>query len=116
MLEDFSKPLTETIANAEQYIEAKTDEMKLRSARGLAVGLSRFLTSMILVAVTITLLSLLALALVLVFGDIVGSYALGTLIVAGIWLILLIVLIAVRKKLFVKAFIKLFMGIFFSEE
>lgn len=115
MAEDFKKPLNETIDAAKVYAEAKSNTLKLKSARGLSLGLSRFLTMLVIVYVLITFITLLAVTGALYLGQVLGSYALGCLIVTGVVFLILLLLIACRKKMFVNTFVKVFIDAFFPE-
>lgn len=49
-------------------------------------------------------------------GKLLGDYAAGAFIVSGVFLLILIVLFAFRKKMFVNSFVKLFVEVFFGRK
>lgn len=100
----------------EELIGMKTDELKLKTTRNLSIAFSRFFS--LFVIMIMLMLSLLAFAFggVLLLGDIIGSYAAGAFIVGGIFLVALIVLLCLRKKLFLNSFVRLFIKMFYGED
>lgn len=100
----------------EELLRMKTDELKLKTTRNLSIAFSRFFS--LFVIMIMLMLSLLAFAFggVLLLGDIIGSYAAGAFIVGGIFLVALIVLLCLRKKLFLNSFVRLFIKMFYGED
>lgn len=98
-----------------KYVNLRLDEVKLKSAKGLSLALSRLLALLLIFAVLAIVLGLLALALLQFLNGLVGA-PWGTLIVCGIFLILLIILLANHKTMFNKLFIKLFLDVFYGDE
>lgn len=99
-----------------EYVDRKVDELKLRTVKGLSLTLSKVLVATMMISLGTIVLMASAFGGVLLLGDLIGSYAAGAFIIAGVFLIALIVLFLVRKKLFVGGFIKLFLALFFDGE
>ena len=96
------------------YLDAKLDEIKLRTVQGLSLGLSGLLSTLVLVFVLSIALGIFAYAGVQWLNIAVGA-PWGTLIVGAVVLLIFACLYAVRKKLFVDSFVKLFIGVFFDD-
>ena len=103
-------------SGAVEYVDRKVDELKLRTVKGLSLTLSKVLVATIMISLGTIVLMASAFGGVLLLGDLIGSYAAGAFIIAGVFLLALIVLFLVRKKLFIGGFIKLFLALFFDEE
>ena len=116
MQNQFTKPAEDLASGAMEYVDRKVDELKLRTVKGLSLTLSKVLVATMMISLGTIVLMASAFGGVLLLGDLIGSYAAGAFIIAGVFLIALIVLFLVRKKLFVGGFIKLFLALFFDEE
>ena len=116
MQNQFTKPAEDLAGGAMEYVDSKVDELKLRTAKGLSLTLSKVLVATMMISLGTIVLMASAFGGVLLLGDLIGSYAAGAFIIAGVFLLALIVLFLVRKKLFVGGFIKLFLALFFDGE
>lgn len=116
MQNQFTKPAEDLASGAMEYVDRKVDELKLRTVKGLSLTLSKVLVATMMISLGTIVLMASAFGGVLLLGDLIGSYAAGAFIIAGVFLIALIVLFLVRKKLFVGGFIKLFLALFFDGE
>ena len=112
----FSRPAERLAEDAAAYIDLKVDELKLRTAKGLSVTLNRLIISILFLTLGSIVLMALAFGGVLLLGDIIGSYAAGAFIVAGFFMLLMVLLYFVRNKLFLNGFVKLFVGLFFEND
>ena len=112
----FSRPAERLAEDAAAYIDLKVDELKLRTAKGLSVTLNRLIISILFLTLGSIVLMALAFGGVLLLGDLIGSYAAGAFIVAGFFLLLMVLLYFVRNKLFLNGFVKLFVGLFFEND
>lgn len=114
MLEDIKKPAEDFIKEAGDYVDMRVSDFKLKITEGLSVGLGRLCAlAVILMVLSITLLTF-AFACILLVGKLLNDYAAGAFIVSGFFLLILIVLFAFRKKMFVNSFVKLFVEVFFG--
>lgn len=115
-MSEFSRPAEELGAEVKEYLDLKADEQKLKSAKGLSVGVSRLLALILILGVVTTLLLVLSLGVVLVIGDLLGSYGGAAFIVAGVLAVILAVLILARKRLFRNSMVSTFVQLFFPED
>ena len=99
-----------------KYLDLKVDDMKLKMIDGLSVGVSRVLVLVMLMLLAAIALAAFAFGIVLLLGELIGSWAAAAFIVGGQLLLILVVLVAVRKKLFLDIFVRLFIGIFYGKE
>ena len=53
---------------------------------------------------------------VLLIGDLIGSYAAGAFIVAGFFLLVLLVVYLLRDKMFLGGLVRMFIRLFFEEK
>ncbi|MCM1177959.1 MAG: hypothetical protein NC115_03110 [Bacteroidales bacterium] len=102
--------------STKDYMEMKADGLKLKATESLSLVFSKFLSLFVIIMVLMIVLVTIAFGGVLLLGDIIGSYAAGAFIVAGVFLIALIVLICLRKKLFLNSFVQLFIQIFYGDK
>ncbi|MGN1045986.1 MAG: hypothetical protein ACI4QG_02715 [Candidatus Cryptobacteroides sp.] len=100
----------------EELLRMKTDELKLKTTRNLSIAFSRFFSLFVIMIMLMLVLLAFAFGGVLLLGDIIGSYAAGAFIVGGIFLVALIVLLCLRKKLFLNSFVRLFIKMFYGED
>ena len=97
------------------YVNLAIDEVKLKTTRGLSTALGQILSWLIIISVLSLVLGLLSFALLQWLNGLVGS-PWGTLIVAGVFLLVLLVLFLNRQKLFRDLFVKLFIDVFYDTD
>ena len=110
-----NNPLEEMALQTKAYVDAKTEEIKLKATEGLSQALAKLLSMLLIIAVLIIILALLAYALLHWLNTAIGD-PWGTLIVCAVFGVLLIVLLARREKMFLNSFVKLFINVFFEKE
>lgn len=98
-----------------KYTDLKIDEIKLKAVRGFSDFFSRLSTCFVILIVGVMFLGLLSYALLRWLDTLIGE-PWGTLCVAGLLLILLVILIACRKSLFRDRYVRLFIDIFYGNE
>lgn len=99
-----------------EYVNLKIDDLKLRTARGLSVTLNRLLLSVLFLTLGGIVLMALAFGGVLLIGRLMGNYAAGAFIVAGFFLLVMLILFLLRRRLFLNALVRMFISLFFGEE
>lgn len=109
------KTLPELVREVREYTNLRIDEAKLKASRGLSTALGQTLAYLLLFVVLSIVLGLLSLALLQWINGLLGA-PWGTLIVAGIFLIVLAVLWVFRSRLFRDLFVKLFIEVFYDSE
>ena len=101
---------------ARRYMDMRLDELKLKTVDGLSVGVSRVLSLMVILMLGAIVLDSFGFGTVLLLGDLIGSWAAAAFIIGGVFLIALLVILFVWKKLFTDIFVKLFIDIFYGNE
>lgn len=99
-----------------EYIDLRLDDLKLKAVDGLSVGVSRVLSLMVVLMLGAIVLAAFAFGTVLLLGDLIGNWAAAAFIIGGVFLIALVAVLLVWKKLFVDIFVKLFIDIFYGNE
>ena len=108
---------TETLGQETKgYIDSQLDLVKLRSIKGLSQGTSAIVGLLLIFLIAGALMTVLLLALVLWLGEILNSYALASLIVAGVLLVVVVLLFLLRNRLFRNSFVSIYTDVFFPEE
>ena len=115
MENEFRKPAEDLAGSTADYINLKIDEVKLRTAKGLSLTLNRLFLALLFFHRGSIVLTALGFGAILLIGDLVGSYSAGAFIVAGAFLLVIALLWAFRGRLFLNGLIRLFIGIFFSD-
>ncbi|MBR6002197.1 MAG: hypothetical protein IK045_04975 [Bacteroidales bacterium] len=110
------EPLGDLSQTAKEYIDLRVDEVKLKTAKGLSVSVSRILSYILIFGVATNLLLVLSFAAILLLGDALGGYGLAALIVSAVLLVLLVVLVLLRNRLFRGGFVKLFIKLFYPQQ
>lgn len=113
---DFKKPIEDLAGDVRDYVDLKTDDIKLKVTKGLSVSIARVLTALVLLFVLGLLIISLTVAFVLCIGHLTGNYAIGALVASGLFLAVFLVLLSMRKKLFTDSFVEMFVNIFFPED
>ena len=115
-MSEFTKPFEDLGQEASEYIDLRLDDLKLRTAKGLSLTLSKLLYMLLVLFVVSIVLMAAAIGGVMWIGELIGSYAGGAAIVATFFLLVLGVLILLRKRLFRDPFVPLFVKMFFDED
>ena len=115
MENEVRKPAEDLAGSTADYINLKIDEVKLRTAKGLSLTLNRLFLALLFFHLGSIVLTALGFGAILLIGDLVGSYSAGAFIVAGAFLLVIALLWAFRGRLFLNGLIRLFIGIFFSD-
>ena len=113
---EFTRPIEELGQEASEYIDLRLDDLKLRTAKGLSMTLSKLLSMLLVLFVVSIVLTAVAIGGVMWIGELIGSYAGGAAIVAAFFLLILGVLILLRKNLFRDTFVPLFVKLFFDDD
>ena len=114
-MSQFTEPIEQLFQDSKIYLDKQLDNVKLRTVKGLSLGVSAIGGMLLVFAVASAFLLTISFALVMWLGELLGSYALSAFIVAGVLLIATVVLLLVRGKLFRNTFIPLFEGIIAPE-
>ena len=115
-MSDFTRPVEDLGQKTTEYIDLRVDELKLKTAKGLSLTLSKFLYMLLVLFVVSIIMISIAVGGVMWIGELVGSYAGGAAIVAAFFLIVLGILVLLRKRLFRNTFVPLFIDLFFEEK
>ena len=99
-----------------EYMDLRLDDLKLKAVDGLSVGVSRVLSLMVVLMLGAIVLAAFAFGTVLLLGDLIGSWAAAAFIIGGVFLVALVAVLLVWKRLFVDIFVKLFIDIFYGNE
>ena len=93
----------------------RTDDFKKNIVTSLSVGFSRILGVLVITLVLLIVLGVFAFAFTVLIGEAIGSLSGAAFIVGGVYLIAHVILILLRKKLFVNKFTNLFSRIIEEE-
>lgn len=115
-MSDFTRPVEDLGQKTTEYIDLRVDELKLKTAKGLSLTLSKLLYMLLVLFVVSIIMISIAVGGVMWIGELVGSYAGGAAIVAAFFLLVLGVLVLLRKRLFRNTFVPLFIDLFFEEK
>ena len=98
-----------------EYLSARTDDFKKNIVTGLSVGFSRMLAVLVISFLLLIVLGIFAYAFILLLGEAVGSMTGAAFIVGGVYLLAVVILVLLRKKLFRRMFTNLFSEIIKEE-
>jgi len=115
-MSQFTRPAEDLSREAQEYIDLRLDDVKLRTVKGLSVTASKLVGMILLLGVAINLLLVLSFGVILLVGELIGSYAWAALGVAALLGIALWILIRKRDTLFRDTFVPLFVKLFFSDD
>lgn len=103
------------MSDLKEYVDLKTDEIKLKATQGLSVATGRVVTALLLVGLLVVVLALLAVVLITWISRWIGDLAMASSIVCGAFLLLLLVFFLLRKRLFRDSFVRVFIQIFYGD-
>ena len=98
-----------------EYLSVRTDDFKKNIVTGLSVGFSRMLAVLVISFLLLIVLGIFAYAFILLLCEAVGSMTGAAFIVGGVYLMAVVILFLLRKKLFRRMFSNLFSGIIKEE-
>ena len=107
-MSDFSQPAEDLSRKAREYVDSQLTDLKLRTAKGLSITVSKLVGAFLILG--------LASSLVLLLGEWMGSYAGAALLIALVLALVVGVLLACNKRLFRNTFVPLFVKLFFNDD
>ena len=113
-MSQFSRPAEDLSREAQEYIDLRLEDVKLRTVKGLSVTASKLVGMILLLGIAINLVLVLSFGVILLVGELIGSYAWAALGVAALLAIGLWILVRKRDTLFRDTFVPLFVKLFFS--
>ena len=115
-MSEFSKPVEDLSQKAKDYAEIQLTDLKLRTAKGLSITVSKLVGAILILGLGTSLVLLLSFGLVLLLGEWIGSYAGAALLVALVLGIVVVVLLLTQKRLFRNTFVPIFVKLFFGDD
>ena len=94
----------------------RTDNIKKKVIVSMSIGFSRLLSIIIITLIVLLVIAIFSFALITMLADATGSIGIAALIVGSVYLVAVVVLIILRKRLFLKFFTSLFSGIIEQDE
>lgn len=101
---------------AQEYINLKIDDYKLRGVENLSVLFNKIIFALIAIVLGGVAVQLIALAIGYMIGELIGSVAAGFFIMGAVVLIVLVFIYIRRNRLFMSQLVKLFIKLFFENE
>lgn len=89
----------------------RTDNIKKKVIVSMSIGFSRLLSIIIITLILLLVIAIFSFAFITMLADATGSISIAALIVGSVYLVAVVVLIILRKSLFLKFFTSLFSGI-----
>ena len=112
---DNSNPLNEIIDSGKEYLYLKIDQIKLKSVENLSLLTNKMIFTLLASMLGGVILQLLGFAASFFIGSLLGSYALGFVIVAGFFLLILAILYVFKDRLFTNKLVQLFIKMFYPK-
>lgn len=115
-MSQFTRPAEDLSREAQEYIDLRLEDVKLRTVKGLSVTASKLVGMILLLGIAINLVLVLSFGVILLVGELIGSYAWAALGVAALLAVGLWILVRKRDSLFRDTFVPLFVKLFFSDD
>lgn len=115
-MSQFTRPAEDLSREAQEYIDLRLEDVKLRTVKGLSVTASKLVGMILLLGIAINLVLVLSFGVILLVGELIGSYAWAALGVAALLAVGLWILVRKRDTLFRDTFVPLFVKLFFSDD
>ena len=114
-MSQFTEPVEKLVQDSKSYLDSQLEGFKLRIVKGLSEATRGLGELLVVLTVAGIFLLTLSFAFVMWIGEMLGSYAAGAFIVAGVLFLLTVILILLRGRLFKNTFVSLYTGIITPE-
>ncbi len=114
-MSQFTEPVEKLVQDSKLYLDRQLEGFKLRIVKGLSEATRGLGELLVVLTVAGIFLLTLSFAFVMWIGEMLGSYAAGAFIVAGVLFLLTVILILLRGRLFKNTFVSLYTGIITPE-
>ena len=114
-MSQFTEPVEKLVQDSKLYLDRQLEGFKLRIVKGLSEATRDLGVLLVVLTVAGIFLLTLSFAFVMWIGEMLGSYAAGAFIVAGVLFLLTVILILLRGRLFKNTFVSLYTGIITPE-
>ena len=114
-MSQFTEPVEKLVQDSKSYLDRQLEGFKLRIVKGLSEATRDLGVLLVVLTVAGIFLLTLSFAFVMWIGEMLGSYAAGAFIVAGVLFLLTVILILLRGRLFKNTFVSLYTGIITPE-
>lgn len=114
-MSQFTEPVEKLVQDSKSYLDRQLEGFKLRIVKGLSEATRDLGVLLVVLTVAGIFLLTLSFAFVIWIGEMLGSYAAGAFIVAGVLFLLTVILILLRGRLFKNTFVSLYTGIITPE-
>lgn len=115
LLKEIKEDVSKIQDDTKVYIETSVEYYKLRGFKIAAKSITVFLKLLLVTVTAVLMLICGSIAASLAIGDALENVALGFLIMAGFYLILLIVFVFARPRMIEKSILRRFSEIFFND-
>ena len=102
--------------SAKEYLDMRLDSFKLKMVENLSLLFSKILYTLLLIIILGIAAAFMASALSWYLGDLLNSRVAGSLIVAGVFILLALVILYNRKKILLDSMVKMFIPMFFESD
>ena len=114
-MSQFTEPVEKLVQDSKLYLDRQLEGFQLRIVKGLSEATRDLGVLLVVFTVAGIFLLTLSFAFVMWIGEMLGSYAAGAFIVAGVLFLLTVILILLRGRLFKNTFVSLYTGIITPE-
>ena len=112
--EDVLQTAGETFEYANQYIQKQIELLKLESAERIAKSSSSIITLAVIGALVVLVIIMLSIAIGFALGGMLGSYALGFLVITGFYTLIALIVYFFKRQLVTNPVLSVVLASFFD--
>lgn len=114
--DDISSTATDTLQSAQHLAELNIEKVKLNVAEGLSTVSVNAISAIIKLVIICNIIFFISIGVALVIGELTGIHSLGFFIIGALFIVVLLIFKALRKKIIESHVVRMYIDLLFKNK